>query len=144
MKRSSKAEQIELLGNVSLFSECSKKELGQVASMMDERRVDSGTELTREGEEGDEFFVVAEGLAEALIGGKKVGSSIKPGSFFGEMALLDQGPRVATVKTKLPTRVLVLDAKGFGRVVRDSPSVALKVMRTLAERLRALETSPTR
>ena len=111
--------------------------------MMDERRVDSGIELTREGEEGDEFFVVAEGLAEARIGGKKVGS-IKPGSFFGEMALLDQGPRVATVESKLPTRVLVLDAKGFGRVVRDSPSVALKVMKTLAERLRALETSPTR
>lgn len=143
MKRTSKAEQIELLGNVSLFSECSKKELGQVASMMDERRVDSGTELTREGEEGDEFFVVAEGLAEAVIGKKKVGS-IKPGSFFGEMALLDQGPRVATVTAKLPTRVLVLDAKGFGRVVRDSPSVALKVMKTLAERLRALETTPTR
>ena len=143
MKRSSKAEQIELLGNVSLFSECSKKELGQVASMMDERRVESGTELTREGEEGDEFFVVAEGLAEAVVGKKKVGS-IKPGSFFGEMALLDQGPRVATVTAKLPTRVLVLDAKGFGRVVRDSPSVAIKVMKTLAERLRALETTPTR
>jgi CRP-like cAMP-binding protein len=143
VKRSSKAEQIELLGNVSLFSGCSKKELGQVAAMMDERRVDSGTELTREGEAGDEFFVVAEGLAEARIGGKKVGS-IKPGSFFGEMALLDQGPRVATVAAKLPTRVLVLDAKGFGRVVRDSPSVALKVMKTLAERLRALETTPTR
>ncbi len=143
MKRTSKAEQIELLGNVSLFSECSKKELGQVASMMDERRVESGTELTREGDEGDEFFVVAEGLAEAVIGKKKVGS-IKPGSFFGEMALLDQGPRVATVTAKLPTRVLVLDAKGFGRVVRDSPSVAIKVMKTLAERLRALETTPTR
>jgi len=143
VKRTSKAEQIELLGNVSLFSECSKKELGQVASMMDERRVDSGVELTREGEPGDEFFVVAEGLADALIGGKKVGS-IKPGSFFGEMALLDQGPRVATVTAKLPTRVLVLDAKGFARVVRDSPSVALKVMKTLAERLRALETTPTR
>jgi CRP/FNR family transcriptional regulator, cyclic AMP receptor protein len=143
VKRTSKAEQIELLGNVSLFSECSKKELGQVASMMDERRVESGTELTREGDEGDEFFVVAEGLAEAVIGKKKVGS-IKPGSFFGEMALLDQGPRVATVTAKLPTRVLVLDAKGFGRVVRDSPSVAIKVMKTLAERLRALETSPTR
>lgn len=143
MKRSSKAEQIELLGNVSLFSECSRKELGQVASMMDERRVESGTQLTKEGEPGDEFFVVAEGLAEAVVGRKKVGS-IKPGSFFGEMALLDQGPRVATVTAKLPTRVLVLDSKGFGRVVKDSPSVALKVMKTLAERLRALETAPTR
>jgi CRP-like cAMP-binding protein len=142
VKRSSKAEQIELLGNVSLFSECSKKELGQVASMMEERRVESGTDLTTEGEPGDEFFVVAEGLAEAVIGGKKVGS-IKPGSFFGEMALLDQGPRVATVRAKLPTRVLVLDAKGFGRIVHDSPSVALKVMKTLAERLRALEEGPT-
>ena len=138
-KRSSKAEKVELLSKVSLFSDCSKNELSSIASSMEEVRVEPGTVLTEEGEPGEEFYVVAEGLAEATIGGNKVGS-IRPGSFFGEMALLDQGPRVATVTTTLPSRLLVLKAKAFAKLVKDSPSVALKIMRGLAERLRAAET----
>ena len=140
MARASKREITELLSKVSFFSGCSAKELSRLASRVEERRVDSGTTLVAEGEAGDEFFVVAEGLAEASIGGKRVGS-IRPGSFFGEMALLDQGPRVATVTASVPTRVLVLDARGFADVVKEQPSVALKVMRGLAERLRAVESA---
>jgi CRP-like cAMP-binding protein len=138
-KRSSKAEKVELLSNVSLFSDCGQSELSRIASSMEEIRVEPGTVLTKEGEPGEEFYVVAEGLAEATIEGNKVGS-IRPGSFFGEMALLDQGPRVATVTTALPSRLLVLQAKAFAKLVKDYPSVALKIMRGLAERLRAAET----
>jgi len=138
MLKSTKNEVMELLSNVSFFSDCSRRELSQLASRVEQRRVDSGAALVRQGEPGDEFFVVAEGLAEATIDGRRVGS-IHPGSFFGEMALLDQGPRVATVTASVPTRVLVLDARGFAAVVKDMPSVALKVMRGLAARLRAVE-----
>ena len=138
MPRPSKREVTELLSNVSFFSDCSKKELDKLASRVEERKVDSGTVLVQQGEPGDEFFVVAEGLAEASVNGQRVGS-IHPGSFFGEMALLDQGPRAATVTASIPTRVVVLDAKGFAAVVKEMPSVALKVMRGLAERLRAVE-----
>ncbi len=138
----SKAEVLELLSNVTLFSDCSKKELSKIGSRVKEVRVDADTVLTEEGERGEEFFVVAEGLVEATIDGKKVGS-IKPGSFFGEMALLDRGPRVATVTSQLPTRLLVLDASGFGAVIKETPSVAIKVMAELARRLRAAESGPS-
>ena len=142
MKLGSKAEKAELLSNVALFSECSKKELNDIAGAMEERRVQTGTVLAREGEPGDEFFAVAEGLVRATIDGSEIGS-IRAGSFFGEMALLDGGPRSATVTAELPTRLLVLDSKSFSRLVKQSPSVALKIMKGLAQRLRELENTLT-
>ena len=128
-------EREELLEKVSMFSALNKKELAKLASVTEERRVPSGTVLTKEGEGGDEFYVVAEGMAEASIGGRKVGS-IPAGSFFGEMSLLDQGPRTATVTAELPTRLVVLTAKDFGRVLEEVPAISLKIMRGLASRIR--------
>ena len=135
-------DRVELLTKVSLFSECNKKELAQIAAATRETNVASGTVLVEQGARGDQFFVLAEGLAWVSIDGKKV-ASIKPGSFFGEMALLDQGPRTATVTAELPSRLLVLDARSFAALVKENPSVALKIMRGLAERLRAAEATPT-
>jgi len=128
-------EREELLEKVSMFSALNKKEVAKLASVTDERRVPSGTVLTKEGEGGDEFYVVAEGMAGASIGGRKVGS-IPAGSFFGEMSLLDQGPRTATVTAELPTRLVVLTAKDFGRVIEEVPAISLKIMRGLASRIR--------
>jgi CRP-like cAMP-binding protein len=91
--------------------------------------------LTKEGEPGDEFYVVAEGMAEASIKGRKVGT-IPAGSFFGELSLLDRGPRTATVTAELPTRLVVLNAKDFGAVIDDVPAISLKIMRGLAGRIR--------
>jgi CRP-like cAMP-binding protein len=137
-RKGSKEEKIELLQKVSFFSALNKKELDRLASRTDEVRAESGTVLTEEGKPGDEFFVVAEGMASVSVGRKKVGS-IKPGDFFGEMALLDQGPRSATVKAELPVRLLKLDAKSFADLVSETPAVALKIMRGLAERLRTAD-----
>ena len=131
----SRQEREELLEKVSMFSALSKKELGRLAAVAQERRVPSGTVLTTEGEAGDEFFVVAEGMAQASIKGRKVGS-IPAGSFFGELSLLDRGPRTATVTAELPTRLVVLTAKDFGAVIDDVPAISLKIMRGLASRIR--------
>jgi CRP/FNR family transcriptional regulator, cyclic AMP receptor protein len=131
----SRKERQELLEKVSMFSACNKKELGRLAAVAQERRVPSGAVLTKEGEAGDEFFVVAEGMAKASIKGRKVGS-IPAGSFFGEMSLLDQGPRTATVTAELPTRLVVITAKDFGKVIDEIPSIALKIMKGLATRIR--------
>ncbi len=128
-------EREELLEKVSMFSALNKKEVAKLASVTEERRVPSGTVLTKEGEGGDEFYVVAEGMAGASIGGRKVGS-IPAGSFFGEMSLLDQGPRTATVTAELPTRLVVLTAKDFGRVLEEVPAISVKIMRGLASRIR--------
>src|SRR5947209_11328594 len=133
-RKSTKAERVELLGRVPLFSECSKRELGRIADCATEERVASGTVLTKEGEPGDRFFVLAEGLAEATVKGRKVGS-IKPGSFFGEMALLDRGPRTATVKVELPSRLLIVTEKDFKSLIFENPGVVRKMLRVLAERL---------
>jgi len=131
----SRKEREQLLEKVSMFSALNKKEVGRLAAVADERRVPSGTVLTKEGEPGDEFYVVAEGMAEASIGGRKVGS-IPAGSFFGEMSLLDQGPRTATVTAELPTRLVVITAKDFGQVIDDVPAISLKTMKGLASRIR--------
>jgi CRP/FNR family cyclic AMP-dependent transcriptional regulator len=128
-------EREELLEKVSMFSACNKKELAKLASVADERRVDSGAVLTEEGKPGDEFFVVAEGLARASIGGREVGS-IPAGSFFGELSLLDRGPRTATVTAELPSRLVVINAANFNRVIDEVPSISLKIMRGLATRIR--------
>jgi CRP-like cAMP-binding protein len=131
----SRQEREELLQKVSMFSALNKKEVGRLAALAEERRVPSGTVLTKEGEPGDEFYVVAEGMAEATIRGRKVGS-IPAGSFFGELSLLDRGPRTATVSAELPTRLVVLNAKDFSSVIEDVPAISLKIMRGLASRIR--------
>ncbi len=128
-------EREELLQKVSMFSALNKKELARLADVAEERRVPSGTVLTKEGEPGDEFYVVAEGMAEAKIRGRKVGA-IPAGSFFGELSLLDQGPRTATVTAELPTRLIVITAKNFGKVLDEMPAISLKMMKGLATRIR--------
>ena len=142
MRKASTSTKVDLLTKVSLFSECNKKELAQIAGATTEINVPSGTVLVEQGTPGDRFFVIAEGLAWVTIDGQKV-ASVHPGSFFGEMALLDQGPRSATVTAELPTRLLVLDARSFAALIKENPSVALKIMRGLAERLRAAEAAAT-
>ena len=136
--RDGRKEREALLEKVSMFSALNKKELGKLASVAQERRVDSGTVLTEEGAPGDEFFVVAEGLARASIGGREVGS-IPAGSFFGEMSLLDAGPRTATVTAELPTRLVVINARDFGRVIDEVPAISLKIMKGLATRIRSAD-----
>ena len=140
--RSSKSSKIELLKNVSLFSACSAKELGAVASLVDEVDVKAGTTLTTEGKPGGEFFVVADGTAKGTLRGKKV-ASYGPGAFFGEMSLLDHGPRSVTIVADSSMHLLVLDPVSFNELLTQSPGVARKILRTMAERLRNVERAPT-
>ena len=131
-------ERVELLSKVTLFSACTHRELAAIAAHTQEIRVPSGTALTVEGERGDEFFVLAEGLAWATVGPEKVGS-VRPGQCFGEMALLDGQERAATVTTQLPSRLLVLDRAAFQSLVRGFPAVTEKILCILAQRLRSVE-----
>jgi CRP-like cAMP-binding protein len=129
---------LELLGNVRLFSTCNKRELARIASLVDEIEVPKGKVLVRQGDPGRECFVIAEGKAKATIRGK--GSAVLgPGSFFGEMALLDQGPRSATVTAESDMHLLVLGSREFSALINEVPTVAVRMMRGLAERLRAAE-----
>jgi CRP/FNR family transcriptional regulator, cyclic AMP receptor protein len=125
---------IDLLKRVPLFSGCSRKELGQVARVADEIDFRAGKTLIQEGAPGREFFVLVEGTAEIRRKGRKIDTA-GPGDFFGEMALLSDQPRNATVLTTSPVDALVVTARNFRMLIEDSPLIALKVMRAVADRL---------
>jgi len=136
--RRSRRSKEELLANVRLFSLCNKRELARIASLVDEVDTPKGKVIVRQGDPGRECFVIAEGKARATIRGR--GSEpLGPGSFFGEMSLLDQGPRSATVKAETDMHLLVLGSREFSSLVKEVPTVSVRMMRGLAERLRGAE-----
>jgi CRP-like cAMP-binding protein len=127
-----------MLGKVRLFSNCNKRELARIAALTDEVDVSEGKVIVRQGDPGRECFVIAEGKARATIRGK-ASQLLGPGSFFGEMALLDQGPRSATVTAETDMHLLVLGSREFSSLVNEVPTVSVRMMRGLAERLRSAE-----
>ncbi|MGH2978758.1 MAG: cyclic nucleotide-binding domain-containing protein [Solirubrobacterales bacterium] len=142
LRRKGKDAKMRLLNDVALFRPCTKSELARIASLVDEVEAPEGKTLTREGESGWEFFVVAEGKATARRGGRKV-AEIGPGSFFGEMSLLDEGPRSATVIADTDMHLLVLSSRSFSSLIDEVPAVARRILRGMAERLRSSERAPT-
>jgi CRP/FNR family transcriptional regulator, cyclic AMP receptor protein len=127
---------LDLLGKVSLFSSCSQAELKELAKITTEMDASAGTVLCREGGAGHTCFVVIDGDAAVTIDGEQV-DQVGPGGFFGEMALLDGGPRVATVTATTDMRLLVLSRPEFSRLLADVPSVSRKMLTAVGARLRA-------
>jgi CRP/FNR family cyclic AMP-dependent transcriptional regulator len=137
-RRRSRNAKVELLGGVSLFSACSNRELTRIASLADEIEVPEGRVLIRQGEPGREFFVIVEGKARVSARGKTA-KTLGPGSGLGELSLLDQAPRSATVTAASDMHLLVLDSRSFSSLIAEVPSVAGKIFRVMAERLREAE-----
>jgi CRP/FNR family transcriptional regulator, cyclic AMP receptor protein len=131
-------KKLELLGKVPLLAGCTKGELRRIASLADEVDVAEGKVLTRQGEPGHECFVIVDGRATASMRGRP-SSRMGPGSFFGEISLLDGGPRSATVTADTDMRLLVLSSRGFASLLREMPTVGPRIMRGLAARLREAE-----
>jgi CRP/FNR family transcriptional regulator, cyclic AMP receptor protein len=125
---------IELLKQAPLFSGCSKSELRAVARIADELDLREGTVITREGRPGREFFVLVSGTADVTKKGEKV-AQLGPGEWFGEIALLTDSPRTATVTATSPVDVLVVTDRRFKEVVETMPSIALKILSTVSSRL---------
>jgi len=125
---------IDLLKRVPLFSGCSKKELGSLALSADEIDLREGYVLTREGRPAREFFVLVEGTVRVTRNGRTL-TDLGAGDWFGEIALLTDTPRTATVTATSPVRVLVITSRSFRRVVETMPSIAVKVLASVGERL---------
>jgi CRP-like cAMP-binding protein len=123
-----------MLAGVPLFAGLSKKQLSQVATIADELDFKAGKQLIREGGAGREFFVLLEGSADVTRDGKKLATR-SAGDFFGEIALVCDRPRVATVTTTEPSVALVVTESNFRKLVRQSPDIALKVMQAVGARL---------
>ena len=132
--RLGKNAKIDLIKRAPLFANCSKGELAEVASIADELDLPEGRRLIREGERGREFFVLLEGEAEVTRDGTPI-ATMKSGDFFGEIALVSDAPRTATVTATTPVRVLVVTDRAFRSLLEHSPQIQLKVLRALAERL---------
>jgi CRP-like cAMP-binding protein len=129
-----KNAKIELLRRVPLFSSCSQRELGAIASLTDELHLPAARNLTREGAGGFEFMILVEGEADVVRKGRVV-NELGPGDFVGEIALVSGKPRTATVRTRGPARILVLTASGFRALMRDVPSIQDKVLAAVTARL---------
>lgn len=124
-------EAADLLGRTEMFSELSRRELLAIARAGKEIRREEGATLAQEGESGVGFFLILEGDASVTISGRPAGVLGK-GETFGEVALLDGGPRTASVVATSPVRLFGLTQWAFTRVVREHPTVALKLLQTLA------------
>jgi CRP-like cAMP-binding protein len=129
-----KNAKLDLLRRVPLFARCSGRELNRIASVADELDVPEGRALTREGQPGHEFIVLVDGGAEVRRKGRKL-NTLGPGDFLGEIALLADRPRTATVTTTAPSRLLVLTGRDFRALLRELSALQGKVLEALAARL---------
>jgi CRP/FNR family transcriptional regulator, cyclic AMP receptor protein len=131
-----KDTKVELLHAVPLFANCSKAELQRIATLADELDLGDGAMLIREGERGREFLVVVDGTVSVTKKGRKV-RDLGPGDFIGEIALISDVPRTATVTSTSPVRLLVITDRAFRGLIEEMPSIATKVLQSLGERLHA-------
>lgn len=134
----SRTKHLEHLGEISLFSALSKRDLQRIAKASNEVTREAGSVLVDQGDAGREAFVVIEGTATVKRNGRKVGT-LGPGDAVGELSLLDHGPRTATVTTDTDVTLLVLSAREFSGVLEDIPSLAHKLLGELAGRVRELD-----
>jgi len=123
------------LGKVPLFSGLSQRELEAIVRAGKEVQHQEGHVIAREGDRGVGFFLVLSGEARVSRGGKGL-AKLKPGDFFGEISLLDRGPRTATVTATTPIRLLGVTAWVFRGLLTEYPSIALKLLEVVAARLR--------
>ena len=125
---------LDHLRTVPLFSALSRKHLRLVAGLAKDAKVGAGTVLISESGPGSEFFVIMDGTAKVTRQGRRV-VTLGRGATFGELALLDDAPRTASVVAETPMELVVLGAREFAGLL-DVPGVARKLLAGLARRLR--------
>ena len=136
-------EVVEIMRRVPLFEGLGTRELGAIANAAKERRFDTGDTVVGEGETGVGFFVVADGTARVEVHGQRRGT-LTAGSSFGEVALLDEGGRrTASVVAESPLRLYGLTAWQFTPLLEQHPTIAVKIAKILARRLREAQEQTT-
>jgi CRP-like cAMP-binding protein len=124
----------EQLGKVPLFAGLDKKHLKQISGLMTQIDVAAGKDLTREGAHGSEFVIILEGEAEVKVDGKVVATR-GPGDYFGEIALIANRPRTATVTAITPMRIEVIGRREFQTLLNENPGIATELLGATADRL---------
>ena len=142
MRLFSQDRKVQALKGAPLFEGLSRKELAQLARVSEDLEVEPGTVLCKEGDIGHEFFVIVDGKVKITRKGRRV-SVRGGGDFVGEIALIEDVPRTATVTAETPVRLFVLTRKDFRHLLDEQPNVERKVMRALARRLAEVSSDPT-
>ncbi len=125
---------VEFISRVPLFERCSKRELTAIAGLADQVEAPEGRVLAREGELGREFFVLVDGTVEVRKGAQQL-AMLRAGDFFGEIALVSNRPRMATVETVSPVRALVVSSRDFWTLLDESPRTQRKILQAVGDRL---------
>jgi CRP-like cAMP-binding protein len=137
---SEKENIMQILARVPLFQKLEPRQLKHIANQFADRAFEAGQEIVKQGQGGIGLFIVVSGHAQAIrerVNGEKViVNEFGPSDFFGEMSLLDDGPRTASVVTTEATRCLVLIAWDFHSVLRNDPDAAILVLQAMAQRFR--------
>ena len=141
--RTAREDKIRFLERVPIFEACSLRQLRAVADISKVVEVPERTTLTRQGEPGDEFFLIIDGTARVEVSPEKQ-VTLHPGTFFGEMSLLDGGPRSATVVADTAVRLLVIGRKHFAALLEDVPGLTHTLLTTLSKRVRQAEAQAER
>ena len=126
----------ETLKKVPLFAELGERQLERLSRQLRERTFAAGSAVTSEGSTGTGFFVIAEGNATVSVGGE-TRAKLGPGDYFGEIALIDEGVRSATITADTDLRCYGLTPWEFRPLVEEHPELAWSLLQTLARRLRA-------
>ena len=135
IRRKKDTSYTEVLGTLPIFSACSKKELSSIAAAGKEVPFPAGRVICREGESGIGIHIILEGETKVQVGGRTK-RRLGPGAFFGEIALLDGGPRTATVIAETPVRTFSLTSWAFKSLLKSQPTLALKMLEEVCRRIR--------
>lgn len=131
-------EKLDLLRRIPLFSGFDRRRMERLGMLADEVDVPAGKVLMRQGESGSDMMIVVRGSVAVERDGSRL-NTLGPGDFFGEIALVDGGPRTATITAEDPTTLLVISHRDFHSMMDEFPEVAAQVMNALANRVRHLE-----
>ena len=133
---------VEQLKTVPLFSGCSTRELASLGRFLREVDFPAGRQIVQQGRTGTGLHVIIEGETKVVVG-DRTRRRLGPGEFFGEISLLDRGPRTATVVAEGPVRTLALSAWNFRAALKEHPTMAVKMLEELASRVRSAGSSLT-
>ena len=142
MRNVTRETKAQALGRCGLFSSLSKKELALLARVSEDVEVDEGTVLAKEGEIGQQFFLISKGKVKIARNGRRIGTK-GPGEWVGEIAVLEDVRRTATLTAETPVRMFVFARADFRHLVKESPGVESKILRALARRVLELSKDPT-
>jgi CRP-like cAMP-binding protein len=136
--RRSRRERADALARVPLFADLGRRHLNQLADAAQIVSYRQGTTVIREGDPGATLFVIVDGTADVSRGGRTL-ATLPPGEFFGEVSLLDGGPRTASIVAQTPLTAVRLFRAPFYRLVQAEPAIGVRVLAELARRIRRVD-----